>query len=162
MLMEMMKCLGKREEKAMSKGKGHRRKCMAALYGEWGERVAAERLRMEGMVIIERNSRPLVNDQRLEIDIIAYDPRSDTMVFVEVKQHSKHLFCEKRLRSIDERKRKNLRTACAAWRNANRWEGDCRFDVIEVFGTPETRRPEIDHIQHVYLHTPSIDSVEWI
>lgn len=135
---------------------------VTAIHGEWGERIAAERLRMEGMVIVERNSRPLAQDQRLEIDIIAYEPQSDTMVFVEVKQHSRHMFCERRLRSIDDRKRKNLRIACAAWRQKNRWEGDCRFDVVEVFGTPETRHPEIDHIQHVYLHTPSIDSVEWV
>ena len=134
---------------------------LAAMNGEWGERVAAERLRMEGLVIVERNSRPLARDRRMEIDIVAYDPRSDTMVFVEVKQHSSHLFCERRLRSIDERKRKNLRSACAAWRRANRWEGDCRFDVIEVFGTPKSRNPEIDHIQQIYLHTPSIDSMDW-
>lgn len=135
---------------------------LAAIHGEWGENVATERLRREGLIIIERNSRPLKRDQRLEIDIIAYDPQCDTMVFVEVKQHSSHLFCERRLRSIDERKRKNLRSACAAWRHANRWEGDCRFDVIEVFGTPNSRNPEIDHIQHVYLHAPSIDSASWV
>ena len=139
-----------------------KRRCTAAVNGEWGERVAAERLRQEGLEIVERNSRPLKRDKRLEIDIIAYDPRSDTMVFVEVKQHSAHLPFERRLRSIDERKRRNLRIACAAWRRVNRWEGDCRFDVVEVFGTPKTRRPQIDHIQHVYLHSPSIDSVPWV
>lgn len=137
-------------------------KPITAIHGEWGERVAVERLRMEGMEIIERNSRPLAKDRRLEIDIVAYDPRIDTMVFVEVKQHSAHLPCERRLRSIDARKRRNLRIACAAWRRTNNWEGDCRFDVVEVFGTPKSRRPEIDHIQHVYLHTPSIDSSAWV
>lgn len=135
---------------------------LAAIHGEWGENIASERLRREGLIIVERNSRPLKKDQRLEIDIIAYDPRCDTMVFVEVKQHSYHLFCERRLRSFDERKQRNLRMACAAWRRANSWHGDCRFDVIEVFGTPNSGNPEIDHIQHVYLHSPSIDSVSWI
>lgn len=133
-----------------------------AQYGEWGERIATERLRAEGLVIVERNSRPNSRDRRQEIDIVAYDPRIDTMVFVEVKQHSSHLFCERRIRSIDERKRRNIRKACAAWRRANKWEGDFRFDVVEVYGTPSSRHAEIDHIQHVYLHTPSIDSIRWI
>ncbi len=134
----------------------------SAAHGEWGERVAAERLRMEGLEIIERNSRPLARDRRLEIDIVAYDPRTDTMVFVEVKQHSAHLPLERRIRGVDERKRRNLRIACAAWRRANRWEGDCRFDVVEVFGTPRSRRPEIDHVQCVRLHSPSLDAVRWV
>ncbi len=139
-----------------------RDKPLTAVLGEWGERVATERLRAEGLVIVERNSRPNVRDRRQEIDIVAYDPQFDTMVFVEVKQHSTHLFCERRIRSIDDRKRRNIRKACAAWRKANNWKGDCRFDVVEVYGTPTTRRPEIDHIQHVYFHTPSIDSVQWV
>ena len=138
------------------------RRTLAAIHGEWGERVAAERLRMEGMEIIERNSRPLPRDRRFEIDIVAYEPQSDTMVFVEVKQHSSHIPFERRIRGIDARKRRTMRIACAAWRRTNRWEGDCRFDVVEVFGTPKSKRPEIDHIQHVYLHTPSIDSVPWV
>lgn len=55
-------------------------------HGRWGEDVAAEQLRLEGLTVIERNVRPCPDDRRIEIDIIAYDRRQDVLVFVEVKQ----------------------------------------------------------------------------
>ena len=85
-------------------------------HGEWGEDVATEFLRRAGYEIIERNSRPVKRDQRLDIDIVAYDLRNNSVVFVEVKQHAKHSPFEKRLRSVDRRKKNNLLRACNAWR----------------------------------------------
>ena len=129
--------------------------------GRWGEEVAVERLRREGLEIIERNVRPFAYDRRLEIDVVAYDPRSDTMIFVEVKQHSLHMDGETRLRSVDGRKKRLLRTACGAWRRKNHWEGGYRFDVIEVFGAPGCRHPEVDHIRHVPISIPRSKLVPW-
>ena len=128
---------------------------IGVIHGEWGERTAVERLRLEGYEIIDRNARPSARDGRLEIDIVAYDKARDTLVFVEVKQHKSHSPGESRLRSIDRAKKACLRRACNAWRRGNRWTGAYRFDVVEVVGTPGAGRPEIDHIENVRLFTPS-------
>jgi len=128
-------------------------------HGAWGEDVAVERLRLEGMEIVDRNVRPC-RDRRLEIDIIAYDREADAMVFVEVKQHAAHAEAESRIRSVDSAKLRRLRTACNAWRRRNRWLGGFRFDVVEVFGTPGSR-PEVDHVRQVNLFTSSERFVRW-
>ena len=131
-------------------------------HGRWGEAVAAELLRREGYEILEKNSRPSKRDRRLEIDIIAYDKRRDLLVFVEVKQHKTHSGRDRRLRSIDRRKRDLLRTACRSWLAKNRWQGSFCFDVVEVFGAPETRRrPETDHIERVRLFERGDRFVNW-
>ena len=62
--------------------------------GAWGEDVAAGYLRSHGFEIIDRNSRPHAKDGRLEIDIVAWERSTDTMVFVEVKQH-RRIICHK-------------------------------------------------------------------
>ena len=129
--------------------------------GEWGERVAAEFLRRGGYEIIERNARPVASDLRYEIDIVAWERSSDTMVFFEVKQHSSLSPFARRLRSVDRRKMENLRRACNAWRRANKWRGGYRFDVIEVYGSPESGRPVVDHIDRVALFAKGGRFVKW-
>jgi len=130
-------------------------------HGAWGELKAVEWLRRRGYEIIDRNSRPYARDGRLEIDIVAYDPARDAMVFVEVKQHKSHSPWERRLRSIDREKKRNLRLACNAWRRTNRWQGGYRFDVIEIFGTPQGGEPEIDHVENIRLFVDAARFVHW-
>ena len=77
--------------------------------GDWGERVAAEFLRRGGYEIIERNARPVERDLRYEIDIVAWERSSDTMVFFEVKQHATVSPFSRRMRSI-------RRTTTKSWR----------------------------------------------
>ena len=60
-------------------------------HGAWGEDVAVEYLRVHGYEIVDRNVRPCRRDQRLEIDVIAYDRMYDVMAFVEVKQHANQI-----------------------------------------------------------------------
>jgi len=129
-------------------------------HGRWGEDVAAEHLRRGGYEIVDRNVRPVKDDERLEIDIVAFDWANDAMVFVEVKQHASRSPYQRRLRSVDVRKRLNLRRACNAWRRLNRWKGGYRFDVIEIYGVPG-RKPEIDHICHVALFGKKERFVNW-
>lgn len=133
---------------------------LAVARGEWGENVAVEYLRRNGYEIIDRNSKPVERDGRLEIDVVAYDARNDTMVFVEVKQHATCSPCQRRLRSVDKRKKQNLRLACNSWRRVNKWRGSFRFDVIEIYGAPGSR-PEIDHIPHVELFPRKGRFVQW-
>lgn len=128
--------------------------------GEWGEDVATEFLRRGGYQIVDRNARPVEADARYEIDIVAYDHLYDTMVFFEVKQHATRSPYQRRLRNINKRKRQALRRACNAWRRANKWKGDFRFDVIEVYGVPGCKA-EIDHIPHVELFAHKGRFVHW-
>ena len=134
---------------------------IGVLHGEWGEAVAVEHLRRHGYEIVERNSRPVERDGRLEIDLVAWDRKNDAMVFVEVKQHAKPSPYARRLRSVDKRKRENLRRACNAWRRVNRWHGAFRFDVIEIYGVPEGGQPVIDHIEKVDLFAKRERFVKW-
>lgn len=130
--------------------------------GRWGEDIAAEWLRTRGYTIVERNVRPSRLDARLEIDIVAYERAHDTMVFVEVKQHARRTEYDTLLRSVNARKRNLMRRACRAWLRANKWGGAYRFDVIEVYGEPETRRRvEIDHVERVRLFSQPSGFVNW-
>ena len=129
--------------------------------GAWGEEVAASYLRRHGFEIIDRNSRPAERDRRLEIDIVAWERSSDTMVFVEVKQHRRLSPYASRLRSIDRRKKQNMRRVCNAWNRANRWGGAYRFDVVEVYGEPGGGIPLVDHIANVELFPARGRFVKW-
>lgn len=130
--------------------------------GRWGEDVAAGYLRSRGYVIIDRNARPCAADRRLEIDIVAYDRKADAMVFVEVKQHAAHSDRERRMRSVDRRKLDLMRRACRAWMAVSRWSGARRFDVVEVYGSPDAPdRAEIDHIERVRLFERNERYVNW-
>lgn len=130
-------------------------------HGRWGESVAVNYLRRNGFEIIDRNVRPHEKDRRLEIDIVAFDRTSDTMVFVEVKQHATLSGCSRRLRSVNRRKRINLRRACDAWRRTQKWRGAFRFDVVEVYGVPEGGTAIIDHIPKVNLFARNERFVKW-
>ena len=134
---------------------------VGVLHGLWGEAVAVDYLRRHGYEIVDRNSRPVVKDERLEIDIVAWDRRKDEMVFVEVKQHAKPSPYARRLQSVNRRKRMNLRRACNAWRRANRWRGAFRFDVIEIYGGPGGGQPVIDQISNVELFAKRGRFVRW-
>lgn len=131
------------------------------VHGAWGEDVATEFLRRGGFEILDRNPRPVKSDRRLEIDIVALERKTETLVFVEVKQHADFSPYSRRLRSVDRRKRQNLKRACNAWRRINGWRGAFRFDVIEIYGTPEKGSPVIDHIDHVELFSVKDRFVKW-
>lgn len=138
-----------------------RNQSKSAVHGRWGESLAAEVLRREGLVIIEMNSRPHVWDRRLEIDIIAYERESDTMVFVEVKQHKTTSLRQRRLRSVNRKKLMNLKRACNAWRRVNSYFGGVRFDVVEIYGEPGDFHPMVDHIRNVNLFVKPERFVKW-
>ena len=135
---------------------------VGVVHGAWGEERAVEYLRAQGYVIVERNVRPCAWDARLEIDIIAYQKEIDTLVFVEVKQHKAHEERQRRLRSITRKKKDLLRRAFRAWLLKNRWHGNYRFDVIEVYGTPEScGQAEIDHVERVRIFVKGERYVNW-
>ncbi len=135
---------------------------VGVVHGAWGEDVAVEFLRVHGYEIVDRNARPCARDRRLEIDVVAYDKMFDVMAFVEVKQHAERSPYARRLRSVDRHKKRLLRRACRSWLAREKWRGGYRFDVIEVYGSPESgRRAEIDHIPGVQLFERAGRFVDW-
>jgi putative endonuclease len=133
---------------------------IARRHGCWGEEEAVRFLLRKGYRILDRNARPSKRDMRLEIDIVAYDPKNETVVFVEVKQHSARSLYQRRLRSVDKRKKANLLRVCRAWLHRKSWPGAYRFDVVEVYGSPgETI--DIDHVQRVELFARRERFVKW-
>ena len=129
---------------------------VSVMRGAWGENVAARHLKRIGWRIVGRNVRPCKGDRRCEIDIVAYVPKERQVVFVEVKTHRRHSPYASRLWAVDRRKRSNLLRASASWLMSRRWHGNCRFDVIEVYGDESTGTPpEIDHIMNVKLFPPN-------
>lgn len=120
--------------------------------GHWGEAIAEDYLRKRGWVTVGRNVRPCVSDQRCEIDLIVHSKDHATVVFVEVKTHIQRSARAGRLWRIDKRKKRNLLRACTNWILKNKWHGNFRFDVVQVYGRPRgTDLPEIDHVENVHL-----------
>ncbi len=121
--------------------------------GSWGENEAVKFLLSRGWRIVGRNVRPCRRDQRCEIDIVATPRDAGRVVFVEVKTHARRREELGRLQGMDARKRRNMLRACANWVMSNRWHGDFRFDVVEVYGSPNNIIA-IDHIENVPLFPP--------
>lgn len=124
--------------------------------GNWGEDIAVAHLGRIGWRILGRNVRPCKKDRRCELDIVAYVPSERQVVFVEVKTHRRHSPYASRLWAVDRRKKANLLRASANWLMERKWHGNCRFDVVEVYGERRSGvPPEIDHIMNVKLFPPN-------
>ena len=123
--------------------------------GMWGEEVAMRFLQSRGWKVIGRRVRPCARDRRCEIDAIVRSRDGTTVVFVEVKTHAARSDRASPLWGVDRRKKNVLLRACANWLMREKWHGNFRFDVIQVYG----RRagplpPEIDHYENVPLFPP--------
>ncbi len=124
--------------------------------GRWGEDMAAAFLEAKGWRIMARNIRPCPADRRCEIDIVASPNPKDSVVFEEVKTHAQRTQWHNRMAGVDRRKKGNLLRACSNWVMRNRWHGNVRFDIVEVWGSKaDAMPPEIDHIENVPLFGPN-------
>ncbi len=123
-----------------------------AATGKWGEDVAVCFLKNHGWEIVGRRVRPCQRDRRCEIDVIARSKNRQTLVFVEVKTHAARSERSAPLWGVDRRKKNVLLRACANWIMREKWHGNFRFDVIQVYGRRMgTMPPEIDHFENVSL-----------
>ena len=110
--------------------------------GRTGERLAARHLRRSGYRILAKNWR----SHRYEIDIIARERRTGTIVFVEVKTRSPGSY-GRPADAVDRNKQRFLRLAAESWLIANGGlEQPARFDVIEVL-LPEK---SVNHIVNAF------------
>ena len=110
--------------------------------GKWGERLAADYLQGRGYVIMERDWKSGHRD----IDIIAQD--GDTIVFVEVKTRRNNDFTDP-VDAVGYQKIRNLQQAANHYVKYSHIDGDIRFDIISIVGTPDSHA-EIEHIKDAF------------
>ena len=106
----------------------------AAETGKRGEKLAARFLRRNGYRILACNW----HAHRYEIDIVAREKRTGTVVFVEVKTRTVGSY-GRPADAVDRNKQRFLRLAAENWllRNGG-LEQPARFDVIEVLLPEQT------------------------
>jgi putative endonuclease len=112
--------------------------------GALGERLAADHLTGIGLRIVARNWRCRYG----ELDLIAVDPVTNTVVFVEVKTRTGDGFGGLE-QAVTPQKARRLRRLAGLWLAAQqrRWAA-VRLDVIGV-RIGRRRTPEITHLQGV-------------
>ncbi|PIY80707.1 MAG: hypothetical protein COY80_01600 [Candidatus Pacebacteria bacterium CG_4_10_14_0_8_um_filter_42_14] len=95
--------------------------------GQKGESGAVKYLIAKNYHILDRN----IGYKRYEADIIAIDPDTEEMVFVEVKTRSSSYFGEPST-AINAKKLRALRRFAAGYLKENKHHGEFRIDCITV------------------------------
>jgi putative endonuclease len=99
------------------------------ILGALGEDIAADYVRSIGYSVRHRNAR----QGKGEIDIIAWDPEDQVLVFIEVKtrtEKTRQGFNPDR--TAAEKKRRTLRRAARRWVADHDYDGGYRIDLICV------------------------------
>lgn len=110
--------------------------------GRRGEALAAELLRAEGLIIVERNFRCRAG----EIDLVAFD--GPTLVFVEVRSRRGDR-AGTPLESVDPRKQMRVTRVARHYLAARGVsERDVRFDVVGVRFDREP--PAVEHVRAAF------------
>ena len=110
--------------------------------GDFGEDMAERYLREKGYEVIERN----FYVKGGEIDIICMD--KGTLVFVEVKTRKTDKFGLPS-EAIDRNKAEHMRYAAERYYERHPFDGEVRFDVVEVFAALSGGAPELFEIRHI-------------
>ena len=110
--------------------------------GEFGERLAAEHLRADGMVILDRRWRCALG----EVDIVAVD--AGCLVVCEVKTR-RSVLAGLPVEAVTPRKLLRLRKLAGLWLECHdeHWD-DVRIDVVSVL-VPRRGAPQVDHLAGV-------------
>jgi putative endonuclease len=113
--------------------------------GAFGERKAANYLRLHGYKIIDTNCRY----RQGEIDIIA--KKHNYIVFAEVKLRKNNIYGEAR-EFVSEAKQRRIIMAAQLWLQGHETDLQPRFDVIEIYA-PEgikSKKLTINHIKNAF------------
>jgi len=112
--------------------------------GALGEQLATDHLTSLGLQVLSRNWRCRYG----ELDVIAADPATETVVFVEVKTRTGDGFGGL-AQAVTEQKVRRLRRLAAIWLAGQdrRW-ATLRIDVIGV-RIGRRRAPEITHVRGI-------------
>lgn len=113
--------------------------------GAWGEKKAANYLRLRGYRIIAQNCR----FRQGEIDIVA--SKRGYIVFVEVKLRKNSNFGEAK-EFVTAAKQQRIIAAAQLWLQQNETDLQPRFDVIEVYAPNgmSDRSVKINHIENAF------------
>ena len=119
----------------------------AATVGKRGEQAAARLLRQQGLVIVAENEA----DRGGEIDLIAVDRGTRTVVFIEVKTHSTNKPGHPAER-VDRSKQVQLTRAAMRYLRRKQLLGAAaRFDVVAVWWPRGAPTPErIEHYESAF------------
>lgn len=119
---------------------------MSASYdlGLRGEALAADHLRLLGMHVLETRWR----DHSFETDIIAFDPSSNEMVFVEVKTRTSGLWGVPE-EAITPVKIRRLVASADHYMKMHHDMHCVRFDVFAIV-LPEQGQPHIDYYRDAF------------
>ena len=93
----------------------------------------ADELRQHQYEIIELQCRPDRRDQRLGIDIVAYDRINDLVAFVLVRSHKDRSLRTRMLNCYKYRELQKVRKAGKAWVKSQKWTGQTRIDVMDIY-----------------------------
>lgn len=112
--------------------------------GAKGEKLAVKFLKRKGYKIVQRNYRCKLG----EIDIIAKQDK--TIVFVEVKTRQTQEFGAPQYAVTSAKRSQISRVALWYIKEKGFVEQACRFDVIAITFSPESRKPKIEHIENAF------------
>lgn len=115
-------------------------------FGDFGESAAAEYLTKIGYKILSQKYYTPFG----EIDIVALSPCGSTLVFIEVKTRKDKKF-GMAAQSIDKTKIRRIVKSAQVYVSENPADFDCRFDVIEVYGSAANGVSEINHIENAFF-----------
>ncbi|WP_345320725.1 YraN family protein [Novipirellula rosea] len=120
---------------------------MSAPVGKRGEQAAARLLRQKRLVVVAESE----SDRGGEIDLIAVDPKSRVIIFVEVKTHSTTKPGHPADR-VDEAKQGRITRAALRYLKRKKLLGSrCRFDVVAVWWPSGLAEPErIEHYEAAF------------
>ena len=132
-------------ETASDSSHNHRMKrLLHKLFGDEGERWAAEFLKRQGCRILARQHR----DRFGEIDIIALD--GNQVVFVEVKAR-RGTSAGQPFEAVSYQKQQKLARAALVWlKKKRRLDQPTRFDVISIVWPEGDESPQIDHYPNAF------------
>ncbi len=112
--------------------------------GAKGEKLAVKLLKRKGYKIVQRNYKCKLG----EIDIIA--KKDGTLVFAEVKTRQTKEFGPPQY-AITAAKRKQISKVALFYIKKKRLrEQSCRFDVIAITFSSESRKPNVEHIENAF------------
>jgi Holliday junction resolvase-like predicted endonuclease len=119
-------------------------------YSQWRETVVADFLRRRGYLIVDNRSKPIVSRPRATLDLVAWEERSDTMVFIRVSGtdslYDRYYCTHYKLR---RRQQKNRYSDIAkVWMSLNKWHGKWQLAEARVFGSFYGGRPVIEFIRY--------------
>lgn len=112
--------------------------------GQKGEEIAVAYLRKMGCEILERRWK----DHHMEIDIIAFDNKSQELVSVEVKTRVSGKWGNPE-EAVDARKMRRCVFATDFYMKLHNITYPVRFDIIAIV-LPSNGEPQIDHIKDAF------------